>query len=608
MVASLVPSLPSMKEESSDSSSDDKFRPSGKLVAFFRSLYQWTLYFKSCVPVLRNIHFNFIFCHFLYVMSWTIVGSVVIYPAKNIRYIDALFFASGSATQSGLNPVDMNQLYLYQQITLYAISMFTTPIFIHSALVFFRLYCFEQRFEHIVQDAKALRRTRSRAITFTKSRDQPDLDNEERGVQNRPIVVLRNSVGDAREGNMSHPVVKTPDGSSSGRGDSIAEASRRSSRDSSGTQRASEDGQHGDGHHSHHGLRLGLGSLRVPTQLSPEHHIAFLEKQRKNKGASLRIPSPREYDRGGHPESVDMVPEEEEGEEKEQEGASTPQSDQGGALENQPSLEDEEESSESGLSAVRPENHRIMFSEPDLTRTRSDSSIDRAEARGRWEPPPRKRGIRRARPIRLMHSTLTQEKDRSTLPYLSWNATVGRNSRFIDLTEEQRNELGGIEYRSLKTLAVVLISYYFFFHVFGLVSLVGWIMCNRWGAVIKQDGIGRPWWGIFTAQSAFNDVGFALTPDSMESFQSAIWPLLLISFLILVGNTAFPIMLRFIIWTISKTILSGSALWEELRFLLDHPRRCFTLLFPRNATWWLFVILIVLNVFDWVIFIILDVS
>jgi hypothetical protein len=33
----------------------------------------------------------------------TIVGSILLYPAGRMRYIDALFFAAGSATQSGLN-------------------------------------------------------------------------------------------------------------------------------------------------------------------------------------------------------------------------------------------------------------------------------------------------------------------------------------------------------------------------------------------------------------------------------------------------------------------------------------------------------------------------
>ena len=40
----------------------------------------------------------------VYMIGWTIVGSILIYPVKNIRYIDALFLASGAATQSGLNP------------------------------------------------------------------------------------------------------------------------------------------------------------------------------------------------------------------------------------------------------------------------------------------------------------------------------------------------------------------------------------------------------------------------------------------------------------------------------------------------------------------------
>jgi hypothetical protein len=78
------------------------------------------------------------------------------------------------------------------------------------------------------------------------------------------------------------------------------------------------------------------------------------------------------------------------------------------------------------------------------------------------------------------------------------------------------------------------------------------------------------------------------------------------SFLILIGNTAFPIMLRWTIWLASKLVPQGSGIWEELKFLLDHPRRCFTLLFPSHATWWLFWILVLLNGVDLLFFIILD--
>ena len=106
----------------------------------------------------------------------------------------------------------------------------------------------------------------------------------------------------------------------------------------------------------------------------------------------------------------------------------------------------------------------------------------------------------------------------------------------------------------------------------------------------------------------FNDLGFTLTPDSMQSFQKAITPLLLGSYLIIIGNTGFPCMLRLVIWAFSVVLPKGSAVWEEFRFLLDHPRRCFTLLFPATATWWLFWILVILNGLDIIFFIVLDVS
>lgn len=37
-------------------------------------------------------------------------------------------------------------------------------------------------------------------------------------------------------------------------------------------------------------------------------------------------------------------------------------------------------------------------------------------------------------------------------PYISFDAIVGRNSAFQQLTKEQQDELGGVEYRALKAL------------------------------------------------------------------------------------------------------------------------------------------------------------
>lgn len=113
---------------------------------------------------------------------------------------------------------------------------------------------------------------------------------------------------------------------------------------------------------------------------------------------------------------------------------------------------------------------------------------------------------------------------------------------------------------------------------------------------------------FFTSSSLFTDLGFTLTPDSMMSFKTATFLLIFGSFLIIIGNTGFPCMLRFMTWLGSKVIHVDGRLYEELRFLLDHPRRSFTLLFPSSATWWLFWTLMIFNGVDLIFFIILDVS
>ena len=46
---------------------------------------------------------NFITIHYLYMLGLTFFGSIILFPGGNLAYIDALFFASGTATQSGLN-------------------------------------------------------------------------------------------------------------------------------------------------------------------------------------------------------------------------------------------------------------------------------------------------------------------------------------------------------------------------------------------------------------------------------------------------------------------------------------------------------------------------
>ena len=120
---------------------------------------------------------------------------------------------------------------------------------------------------------------------------------------------------------------------------------------------------------------------------------------------------------------------------------------------------------------------------------------------------------------------------------------------------------------------------------------------------IKEADLNR---AFYSAQTMVDNLGFTLTPDSMISFNDAQWPMFIMSFLAFAGNTLYPVFLRLVIWIMSKVVPRDSATQEPLSFLLNHPRRCYTLLFPRGTTWALFGIIFTLNFIDTLLIIVLD--
>lgn len=121
--------------------------------------------------------------------------------------------------------------------------------------------------------------------------------------------------------------------------------------------------------------------------------------------------------------------------------------------------------------------------------------------------------------------------------------------------------------------------------------------------------------GAFNAVSAFNNSGLSLLDANMTAFQTGYYLLLTMCLLTLAGNTCYPIFLRLIVWTmhiIVKRFAKHSEHWAErartLKFLLDHPRRCYTNLFPARHTWWLLLCVFTLTSIDWVAFEILNIG
>ncbi|PYH72216.1 potassium transporter [Aspergillus vadensis CBS 113365] len=394
--------------------------------------------------------------HYIYIISWALLSSLILYCAGGISYVDALLLASGAATQTGLNTVDLNRLHVVQQVTLLVVSMVTNVIFVHSLLVVIRLYWFRKRFKRAINEAKMMCRA-------------------QRNTLNQRLADVEN--GPSRSFSRERPSEDTPLLST------VTEESLTAS--------PSE---------SPGGRKYGATGSMSP-------HITFCETDAEHEVKQRRRTYSGTWSRRSFPE-------------------------------------------------IDSPQRRRSFSE--------------------------------------------MQNDMPPLPSLMWQSSI---ASYSDWNEAQKEELGGIEYRALKTLFVILVCYYVVIHLLGALLFLVWILPNKhYGQILADNGLSRPWWAIFTAGSAFNDLGFTLTPNSMGSFNTAVFPLLVMTFLIVLGNTGFPCMLRFIIWTLSQFTTYGSPLDDELQFLLDHPRRCFTLLFPSTETWRLAAVLLLINAIDLIIF------
>ncbi|KAI5982486.1 cation transport protein-domain-containing protein [Pisolithus albus] len=193
--------------------------------------------------------------------------------------------------------------------------------------------------------------------------------------------------------------------------------------------------------------------------------------------------------------------------------------------------------------------------------------------------------------------------------YISFRATVGRNSAFRALTNEQLEELGGVEYRALNALLWLVAMYHFGIQIISFVVVAPYMSMSKWSSDFEPPALQRPvapsWFSLFQVTSAYTNTGMSLVDQSMVPFQTAYPMIFFMIICILAGNTAF---VSCTYQCITKIIPAGSRLNETLHFLLDHPRRCFIYLFPSHQTWFLVTMLLVLNVSDWLCFLILDIG
>ncbi|KAH9030360.1 TrkH-domain-containing protein [Lactarius pseudohatsudake] len=227
---------------------------------------------------------------------------------------------------------------------------------------------------------------------------------------------------------------------------------------------------------------------------------------------------------------------------------------------------------------------------------------------------------------RNIHRTLTMSdaprllvSDQGEVPpsarpvsYLSFKARVGHNSRFIGLSDDDYEELGGVEYRALSALLWIVSGYYFITLLISIAVLAPYMSMSKWKDNFwppNQHRIINPvWFSAFQVVGAWANTGFSLVDQNLIPFQTAYPLLMFMVWLALAGNTGFPIFLRLTIWINYKLTRKPSNWRQTLHFLLDHPRRCFIYLFPSRQTWFLLTVLVILNFTDWFLFLVLNIG
>lgn len=94
--------------------------------------------------------------------------------------------------------------------------------------------------------------------------------------------------------------------------------------------------------------------------------------------------------------------------------------------------------------------------------------------------------------------------------YISFDAIVGRNSKFHGLTNAQQEELGGVEFRALTVLLRIVVAYWLGMQLVAVLLLAPWLSNSpRWDNIIEDDWdvVDSTWFVFFQVWSAFSNNG-----------------------------------------------------------------------------------------------------
>ncbi|CAN9180729.1 unnamed protein product [Alternaria sp. RS040] len=195
--------------------------------------------------------------------------------------------------------------------------------------------------------------------------------------------------------------------------------------------------------------------------------------------------------------------------------------------------------------------------------------------------------------------------------YVSFKPHLDSKGRFRELSEQDRMELGGVEYRALQTLLLILVGYQIFWYLLGITFLLPYAYRGDTKNTLyeNQPGAINPgWWAFFATVTEFANGGLNVLNANFIPFSGNWFVLLTAACLAFAGQTQFPILLRITIWIMKKLLPRNSRMRNTMQFLLQHPRRCFIYLFPKRETVYLFAVQLGIDITAWLCFEILNIG
>jgi Trk-type K+ transport system membrane component len=168
----------------------------------------------------------------------------------------------------------------------------------------------------------------------------------------------------------------------------------------------------------------------------------------------------------------------------------------------------------------------------------------------------------------------------------------------LGLPVEERKRLlnNEIEYRALGWILRIALFHFLFWPLLVMIAIGGYLSASSpyeslsavpvdqaqaSAMVLDRQGVSIWWFAFFSSYSSFLNAGLSLVIGSLTSFVSDYPILLLNAMLIILGNTAFPVLMRLSVLTLRRIYKDKE---QAFAFLLTRPRKCYTLLYHGQAT------------------------